>query len=517
MLTIGYDIGSSSVKAVLFDAEKGTPLAGGYSPKQEMPILARQAGWAEQDPAMWWENLKEATHEILHASPGLSRRVGAIGISYQMHGLVVVGARRNVLRPSIIWCDSRATGIGRAAFDRLGHEHCLGTILNSPGNFTASKLRWVKEHEPEVFAGAHKYFLPGDYIAMRLTDRIATTIPGLSEGMVWDFSANAPAGFLLDEYGIPASLLPEIVPTFGEEGKLVAGPAQELGLPAGIPVTYRAGDQPNNAFSLNVLEPGEVAATAGTSGVVYAVSGTLASDPESRINSFAHVNYAERQAGGQTPDTTRIGVLLCINGCGIALGWTRRMLGKADTTYEEMNARGAEAPAGAGGLIVLPFGNGAERMFGDREIGAHASHASFTLHSDAHLIRAVQEGVAFSFKYGMDILTELGMLPSVIRAGEANMFRSRLFCETLAQSAGVAIELYNTDGAQGAARGAALGAGFYSSAREAFKGLARKEIIDPDPARNGEFLDHYGRWKRALEIQLAHDGEERTATRRFRA
>jgi xylulokinase len=503
MLTIGYDIGSSSVKAVLFDAEKGTTVAGAYSPKQEMPILARQAGWAEQDPAMWWEHLKEATREILRASPGLSRRVGAIGISYQMHGLVVVGAERHVLRPSIIWCDSRATGIGKAAFDALGHERCLSTILNSPGNFTASKLRWVKEHEPGVFAGVHKYFLPGDYIAMRLTDRITTTIPGLSEGMVWDFSANALAGFLLDAYGIPPSLLPEIVPTFGEQGKLTAGTAGELGLPAGIPVTYRAGDQPNNAFSLNVLEPGEVAATAGTSGVVYAVSGTLARDPESRVNSFAHVNYDGGRAAGQGGKTPRIGVLLCINGCGIALSWTRRILGKAERPYEEMNALAAEAPAGAGGLVVLPFGNGAERMFGDREIGAHVSYASFTLHSDAHIMRAVQEGVAFSFKYGMDVLTDLGMHPTVIRAGEANMFLSRVFCETLAHSTGVAIELYNTDGAQGAARGAALGVGFYSSAREAFRGLARKEIIDPDPSRSGEFRDHYGRWKEALDLHLA--------------
>jgi xylulokinase len=529
MLTLGYDIGSSSVKGVLFDAEKGIPLADGYSPKQEMPILARQTGWAEQDPAMWWENLKEATREILHASPGLSHRIGAIGISYQMHGLVVVGEGGRVLRPAIIWCDSRATGIGRGAFDRLGHERCLGTLLNSPGNFTASKLRWVGENEPEVFAAVHKYFLPGDYIAMRLTDRIATTIPGLSEGMVWDFSADAPAGFLLHEYGIPPSLVPEIVPTFGEQGNLTHRAAEELGLRAGIPVTYRAGDQPNNALSLNVLEPGEVAATAGTSGVVYAVSGTLAGDPESRVNSFAHVNHTSGHTSGHATGHTsghatghagkspRIGVLLCINGCGISQSWTRRMLGMAGTPYEEMNARAAQAPPGSGGLVVLPFGNGAERMFGDREIGAHISHVSFTLHSDAHLIRAVQEGVAFSFKFGMDIMTDLGMHPTVIRAGEANMFRSRLFCETLAQSAGVAIELYNTDGAQGAARGAALGAGFYSSAGEAFRGLARKDIIEPDPAHRGEFTDLFGRWKGALDLHLARHEEGGTAMHRSRA
>jgi xylulokinase len=494
MLTIGYDIGSSSVKAVLFDAEKGIQLAGAYSPKQEMPILARQAGWAEQDPAMWWENLKAATREILQASPGVARRVGAIGISYQMHGLVIVGNENNVLRPSIIWCDSRATGIGRAAFDRLGHERCLRSLLNSPGNFTASKLRWVKENEPGLFGSVHKYFLPGDYIAMRLTDRVTTTITGLSEGMAWDFSTNGIAGFLLDDYGIGRNLVPEIVPTFGEQGNLTRGAGEILDLPPGIPVTYRAGDQPNNAFSLNVMEPGEVAATAGTSGVVYAVSGSLSPDPQSRVNSFAHVNH--------TAGKTRIGVLLCINGCGIANSWTRRILGSASTPYAEMNARAARIPAGSEGLIVLPFGNGAERMFGDRDIGAQILHGSYTVHTDAHMIRAVQEGVAYSFKYGMDLMTAFGMLPTVIRAGNANMFLSRVFCETLANTANVAIELYNTDGAQGAARGAALGAGFYSSAAEAFGGLARTGVIEPDASGAGEYLDHYSVWNGALSRAL---------------
>ncbi len=498
MLTLGFDIGSSSVKAVLFDAATGKVLAGAYSPKQELPILARQPGWAEQDPAMWWENLKIALREVIRDRGNATRAIGAIGISYQMHGLVVIGSGGNVLRPSIIWCDSRATGIGRRAFEKLGHERCLKSLLNSPGNFTLSKLRWVKENEPALFASVHKYFLPGDYIAMRLTDRIATTVPGLSEGMGWDFSAKAPAAFLFSEYGIPPSLVPEIVPTFGDQGTLSKKAAEELGLAPGIPVTYRAGDQPNNALSLNVLEPGEVAATGGTSGVVYAVSGALAPDPESRVNSFAHVNH--------TNASTRIGVLLCINGCGIAQSWTRRLVGLADSPYEELNSRAAKIPAGSEGLIVLPFGNGAERMFGDRDIGAHIARASYTLHTEDHLIRAVQEGVAFSFKYGMDLMKTFGMLPHVIRAGNANMFLSRIFCSTLANTAEVAIELYNTDGAQGAARGAALGAGFYASPAEAFLGLAKKDAVEPDPAKRNEYAEHYGRWSEVLGRELAAAG-----------
>jgi len=495
MLTLGCDIGSSSVKVALFDAASGRLLGSAFSPQQEMPIIARQAGWAEQDPEAWWGHLKAATAEVLAATGRQGKEIGAIGISYQMHGLVVVDAAMNVLRPSIIWCDSRATEIGREAFARLGRDRCLGTILNSPGNFTLSKLRWVRENEPSLFAKIGKYMLPGDYIAMRLTGRIATTVPGLSEGMAWDFSADAPAEFLLDEYRIPASLLAETVPTFGEQGRVSSSAAAALSLKAGIPVTYRAGDQPNNAFSLNVLQPGEVAATAGTSGVVYAVNGTLDADPLSRVNSFAHVTH-----DGRAP---RIGVLLCINGCGIANSWTRRALGLLGVPYEELNARAATVPPGSGGLVVLPFGNGAERMFGDRDIGAQIGGASYTTHGEAHMLRAVQEGVAFSFKYGMDLMTGLGITPSVIRAGDANLFRSRIFCETLAGTAGVAIELYNTDGAQGAARGAALGAGFFRTPAEAFGGLTRKDLIEPDRKRAGEYAGMYGRWHDVLSMALS--------------
>ena len=495
MLTLGCDIGSSSVKVALFDAASGRLLGTAYSPKQEMPINAPQAGWAEQDPAAWWDHLKTATAEVLASTGRPGKEIGAIGISYQMHGLVVVDREMNVLRPSIIWCDSRATEIGRAAFEKLGHDRCLRTVLNSPGNFTLSKLRWVKENEPAVFAKVHKFMLPGDYIAMRLTGRIATTVPGLSEGMAWDFSANAPAAFLLREYGIPDSLVAETVPTFGEQGRVAQAAAAALGLKAGIPVTYRAGDQPNNAFSLNVLQPGEVAATAGTSGVVYAVNGTLDADPQSRVNSFAHVTHEAR--------APRIGVLLCINGCGIANSWTRKLLGLAGVPYEELNARASKAGPGSGGLVVLPFGNGAERMFGDRDLGAQVIGESYTTHGEAHMLRAVQEGVAFSFKYGMDLMTGLGITPSVIRAGDANLFRSRIFCETLAGTAGVAIELYNTDGAQGAARGAALGAGFYTSPAQAFGGLARREVIEPDVRRTGEYGEIYGRWHEILALALS--------------
>ncbi len=395
------------------------------------------------------------------------------------------------VRPAIIWCDSRAVDVGEQAFEALGQKRCLDTLLNSPANFTASKLAWVKQNEPEVFARVNKLMLPGDYFAFRLTGRIATTTSGLSEGMLWDFSTGRVATFLLEHYGIPSEALPEIVPTFGEQGRLHDAAARELGLHPGTPVTYRAGDQPNNALSLNVLEPGEIAATAGTSGVVYGVSDVVRADPRSRVNSFAHVNHDE--------ESTRLGILLCINGAGSSNRWARDALG---VSYDEMNERAEQVPVGAEGLVALPFGNGAERMLGNRDLGASIDSLNFNTHDGAHLARAFQEGVAFSFRYGMDVLGELGMRPSIIRAGGANMFLSPLFRDALTGATGVSLELYRTDGAEGAARGAAIGAGAYASLAEAFESLEREATFEPAPERRSAYEDAYSRWLAALQKRI---------------
>jgi len=490
MYSIGFDVGSSSVKAALLNVETGETVASSFSPKQEMPISAPRPGWAEQDPEMWWQNLVIAVREVLAKANVAREAVRSIGISYQMHGLVVVDKEGKVLRPSIIWCDSRAVDIGRKAFKKIGKKRCLDVLLNSPGNFTASKLRWVKENEPGLYDKVHKFMLPGDYIALRLTGEKTTTTSGLSEGILWDFKKNVPASVVLKEYEIDERLISAIVPTFGEQGRLRESAASELGLPVGIPVSYRAGDQPNNAFSLNVLEPGEIAATAGTSGVVYGVSGTAKYDPASRVNSFVHVNHTKKK--------NRIGVLLCINGTGISMSWLRRMLGKASVDYSQLDTLAEGIPVGSDGITVLPFGNGAERMLEDHDVGAHILDANFNVHSEAHLIRAVQEGVVCSFRYGMDIMVRMGIKPSVIRAGNANMFLSPVFREALANVTGVVIELYNTDGAQGAARGAALGAGMFSSPKDAFVGLAQLQTIEPEPKKRQVHQDLYVRWRKRL-------------------
>ncbi len=491
MYLLGYDIGSSSVKASLVNAETGKCVASAFYPKTEAPIIAVRQGWAEQDPQMWWDNLKLATQAVLVESGADAKDIKAIGISYQMHGLVCVDKEQRVLRPAIIWCDSRAVSYGQRAFETLGKDVCLGHLLNSPGNFTASKLAWVKENEPDIYAKIYKIMLPGDYIAMRLSGEICTTVSGLSEGMFWDFQENRVARFLMDYYGFDESLIADIRPTFAEQGRVSAIASQELGLPEGVPITYRAGDQPNNALSLNVFNPGEIASTAGTSGVVYGVNGSVNYDPKSRVNTFAHVNH--------TAEQTRLGVLLCINGTGILNSWIKRNVAPQGISYNDMNDLAAQAPIGSAGISILPFGNGAERVLEDRETGCSIHGVNFNVHDRRHLIRAAQEGIVFSFKYGIDVMEGMGISVKKIHAGHANMFLSPIFRQTLAGVTGATIELYDTDGSVGAAKGAGIGAGIYRDHNEAFATLEKLEVIEPVEADRQAYADAYGRWKSYLE------------------
>ena len=489
MYLLGYDIGSSSIKASVLDAVSGKCVASAFYPKSEAPIRSDKAGWAEQDPAQWISYLKLATQDVLQQMPRDGRQdIKAIGISYQMHGLVCVDKDLNVLRPAIIWCDSRAVPFGQRAYERLGESWCLEHLLNSPGNFTAAKLAWVKENEPELYARIWKVMLPGDYVAAWLTGTVCTTVSGLSEGIFWDFVENAPSRRLLDVFGIDESILPDIQPTFGVQGVLTRTAAQELGLPEGIPVTYRAGDQPNNALSLGVLNPGEIASTAGTSGVVYGVIGQVAHDPLSRVNPFAHVNH--------TAENPRLGVLLCINGTGILNAWMRRTVAPEGLGYAAMNDLAASVPVGSDGISILPFGNGAERMLENRETGCSIHGVNFNRHGKAHLLRAAQEGIVFSFCYGIEIMEAMGLRVDRIHAGQANLFLSPIFRQALAETSGATIELYDTDGSVGAARGAGIGAGIYRTEAEAFSTLERLAVIEPSgqPA----YRAAYERWKSYL-------------------
>ena len=487
---LGFDVGSSSVKASLVNADSGKCVSSAFFPEKEAPIKAVKAGWAEQEPESWWQYAKQALQKIMTESHVTGEEIVAIGISYQMHGLVCVDKALKPLRPAIIWCDSRAVPYGERAFQELGAEQCLSHLLNSPGNFTAAKLAWVKENEPDIFNNVYKVMLPGDYLAMRLSGVPNTTVSGLSEGMFWDFKENQVAKFLLEYYGIPASFIPDIVPTFSEQSVVSEVAAKELGLKAGTPITYRGGDQPNNALSLNVFEPGEIAATAGTSGVVYGVLGEVNYDPKSRVNTFAHVNHAS--------DQTRLGVLLCINGTGILNAWMHRNV-TFDMGYAEMNDLAAQAPIGSEGVCILPFGNGAERVLQNRELGCSIHGLNFNKHARPHLVRAAQEGIVFSFCYGMEIMQQMGMDIRKIHAGKANMFLSPLFRDTLAGVSGATIELYETDGSVGAAKGAGIGAGIYADHNEAFATLEKLQVIEPSQTDRAAYRAAYEAWKETLQ------------------
>lgn len=490
MFSLGIDVGSSSVKVALLDIESGKCVCSSTNPKVEAPIIAERKGWAEQDPQSWWKYLCEGVKDM--ASKYDMSKVAAIGISYQMHGLVAIDKNFKPVRNSIIWCDSRAVEIGDSALEGIGYETCMSRLLNSPGNFTASKLAWVKKNEPQVYERIWKFMLPGDYIAYLLTGEVTTTATGLSEGILWDFKNNSRADFVADYYGIEKDKFAEIVPAVGVQARTTPEIESLLGIPAGTPVSYRAGDQPNNAFSLDVLKPGEIAATGGTSGVVYGVTDVPKADPQSRVNTFLHVTGS---------DNPCMGVLLCINGTGIMNSWAHKNVA-FDMSYPEMNELAATAPVGCDGLLVLPFGNGAERVLANKNVGAKLAGIDLVRHSRAHILRAVQEGIAFSFRYGIDIMKNLGLRPNVIRAGKANMFLSPLFRSTLATLCGARIELFDTDGSLGAARGAALGAGIYKSADEAFSTLERLDVIEPAADWKDSLEVAYGNWKREVANAL---------------
>lgn len=508
MYLIGYDIGSSTVKAALIDAQTNRQVLVAQSPAVEMDLIARQSGWAEQQPEIWWQHVGMATRQLLKESGVAASAIKGIGIAYQMHGLVLIDKAQNILRPSIIWCDSRAVQIGREAFQEIGEDWCLQNCLNSPGNFTASKLKWVKDNEPEIYERIDKVLLPGDYIAMKFTGQVNTTISGLSEAILWDFKRKEVSQQILDYYGIDRDLLPEVVSGFSDQGRLTRHASIATGLEPGTPVTYRAGDQPNNALSLNVLQPGEIAATSGTSGVVYGIVDRPLYDEKTRVNSFAHVNYENKQ--------NRIGILLCLNGAGIQYSWMKHQVARTKQQYTDMERMLSSVPIGSGGICILPFGNGAERMLHNRNVHAHILNLDFNVHSRAHLFRAALEGVAFSFVYGVEILKELGLAVNVMRVGNDNMFQSATFSKTMATLLDCDIEVVNTTGAAGAARAAGIATGAFSSLEEAVGKIPPLKVYHPSLNR-AECLQAYSYWQASLKKMLQKEQRRPTSHTQERA
>jgi len=492
---LGIDIGSSSIKAALVKGDTLQPIGYAKSPEQEMDMIAHRAGWAEQDPEIWWKNLVVACQSLKHQFPAEYARIGTVGISYQMHGLVLTDMKLMPLRPAIIWCDSRAVAIGEKAFHELGNENCLSHFLNSPGNFTASKLRWVQENEPSLYFQARYALLPGDYIAARLTGEVHTTFTGLSEAILWDFINNKPAHSLFTYFDFNEDLFPKAVGSFGDQGSVLDEVATELGLPAGVKLGYRAGDQPNNAFSLGVMEPGQVGANAGTSGVIYGINDKLTYDSMSRVNSFAHVNHSA--------DQTRIGVLSCLNGTGVFYSWVRKLVasgGGVLPDYSVLNDMATTIHPGSDHLKAYPFGNGAERLLLNQNPGGSFSGLNFNIHTPAHLVRATLEGIVFAMYYGMEIMSEMGMAPRSVRAAESNLFLSPLFRQMFADVTGAELQLVQTNGSLGAAIGGAIGQGHINQADWLSK-LNTQYSIQPDTKRSQWYGDLYQNWKARIDLR----------------
>ena len=491
MYYLGFDLGSSSIKVSIVCSKTGKNIHTLNEPSDEMQIISNQNNWAEQDPDTWWSHICNGTKRVLKESKVKNKEIISIGISYQMHGLVIIDKNGKSLRNSIIWCDSRAIDIGNNAFNDLGAVKCSENLLNSPGNFTASKLKWVKENEPDIYRKIYKFMLPGDYIAFKMSDTVTSTRNGLSEGILWDYKENKVAKWLLNYYQIDTSLIPDIVENFTNQGEITSKAAKETGLLVGTPITYRAGDQPNNALSLNVLKNGEVAATGGTSGVVYAVTNKLNSKESTRINHFAHVNYSNKNQ--------LIGKLLCINGAGIMYKWLK--INTSATSYQQMNNLAEKIPIGSNGLVVIPFGNGSERMFNNKNIGTHFFNLNLNLHSDSHLYRASLEAIAFSFVYGIEIMKNDGTEINIIKAGNDNLFRSDIFSNTVSTLINHDIEIYNTTGSVGAARASGLIDGDFDKFGDFLSQNNHVKTYKPNK-KNKEYIKAYKNWKNELKTLL---------------
>ncbi|MCF4101105.1 carbohydrate kinase [Gillisia sp. M10.2A] len=496
MYFLGIDLGSSSIKLSVLDAEKGVSICDINVPEFEMDIKAPEFGWAEQDPNDWWNYTKQGI-KILATKHHIDiKKIASIGISYQMHGLILVDKKLNPVRPSIIWCDSRAASIGDESYDNLGHDFCKRTILGSPGNFTASKLKWVKLNQPDIYAKAAHMMLPGDFIAAKLSGVAQISISGLSEAALWNFKKGALAIEVLNEMGIKEELIPEIVPNFDHQASINKEVAEELGLNPSTKITYRAGDQPNNALSLNVLNPGEIATTAGTSAVIYAVSDKDNYDENNRINTFLHANNSEAEK--------RNGVMLCINGSGILYQWLRKIMSDNEKnliSYEKLNAEAAKVNPGSKHLRFYPFGNGVERIFNNKKVNSGIENLNFNIHQKGHVIRAACEGIVYAMNYGFDIMKSVGVSGNIVRAGNANLFLSPVFREIFTNTTQTTLELFNTSGAEGAARGAAYGYGYYKKLEEAFGGLKCIERIEPTSTLTSQYQELYEEWKNHINIE----------------
>jgi xylulokinase len=488
---LGIDVGTGGTRAVLVD-RTGKVVASCSS--EHEAIHSAHIGWAEQDPEDWWRAAKEAITGVMAASELAGREIEAVGLTGQMHGCVMLNADGGVLRPALIWCDQRTQPQCDWLTERIGFERLIELTCNPAlPNFTLTKLLWVREHQPEIFAKIAHVLCPKDYVRYRLTGEYAMDMQEASGTLLLDVADRRWSAEVAELAGIPMEWLPrlfegpEICAYISPEGAGVTG------LAAGTPVAAGAGDQGAGAVGMGILAAGSVSATIGTSGVVFAATDTPTKDRLGRLHTFCHAAPGLWHVMGVT------------NGAGLSLRYFRDTFG-AGVSYEELTAEAAKVPAGCDGLMWAPY------LFGERtphlDAKARAAFIGITAsHTRGHFVRAVLEGVAFSLKDTFTLFDELGIPVRSIRLGGGGA-RSELWRQIQADVFGMPVELLEASegGAFGAALLAGTGIGVWASVEEACAATIRvAEVIRPkNPEAMAAAYPAYRRIYPALKMIQGH-------------
>ena len=488
---LGIDVGTGGTRAVLVDAS-GKVVASESA--EHAPFRSTFAGWAEQDPEDWWRAAQQAIRAVLHAANCPAGDVRAIGLTGQMHGAVLLDSQGAVLRPSLIWCDTRSAPQCEWLDATLGRERIIELTCNPAlPNFTLTKILWVREHEPEVFARIAHILCPKDYVRYRLSGRYAMDVQEASGTLLLDVTHRRWSTEMAEACGIPMKWLPELFESAEVCAEVSQQAAAATGLLAGTPIVAGAGDQGAGAVGMGILRPGSVSATIGTSGVVFAATDRPVRDPLGRLHTFCHAVPGRWHVMGVT------------QAAGLSLRWVRDVLGPefgardqhAALPYEQLLTLAAQAPAGSDGVFWAPY------LVGERtphlDPNARAAFVGITAaHGQAHLVRAVLEGVAYSLRDTFTLFAELDIPVRGVRLGGGGA-RGPLWRQIQADIYGRPVEILVAE--EGAAYGAALlagvGAGQWPDVDTACDNCIKiAEQIEPDPAARFEYEQGYAIYRK---------------------
>ena len=485
---IGIDVGTGGTRAVLVD-EKGAVLAS--ATHEHLPFASPQNGWAEQDPHDWWNACKQALGKLLEESAVQKTEIAAIGLTGQMHGAVLLDENDEVLRHALIWCDQR-TQEECDELDKTVGTKRLVELTSNPAltNFTLTKLMWVRTHEPEIWKRFRSFLLPKDYIRLQLTGVRATDVSDASGTLLLDVANRRWSQEMLKATRLDARCLPQLFESQQVVGTITAHAALETGLAEGTPVVAGAGDQAAGAIGMGIVKAGDVSATIGTSGVVFAATDQPFLDPQGRLHTFCHAIPNRWHVMGVT------------QAAGLSLRWFRDTFGivngVTESPYESLSREASAIPAGADGVLWAPYLMGERTPHLDSEvrgalIGLAASHGR------GHIIRAILEGVAFSLKDTLTIFAEIGVPVNDIRLGGGGAL-SPLWRQIQADVYAKPVSQLKAE--QGAAHGAAVlagvGAGLWTSVDDACSRFVRIASIVEPMKQSSEKLQSQYRLYRAI-------------------